>query len=255
MGILDLFGSRESREQASLKKLGQKITQKWGPAENRQKAIEQLGEMGTPAALATLCLRFTVRAEVGITDDEEKEQVRAMLVAAGPKALEPVREFLAVQESGVAWGLRVLASLAPREEVVGTVHALLQKLGREYTRDPEKKLVLLAWLREHPELASATPASGPARDEALLPLLEDFVDDVRIGAARAIAVAPPTDSGRDALIALLLRDRDNARVRGEALQALHELGADVKGHRPEVEALLVEPWYLDREGRVKRRGA
>jgi hypothetical protein len=80
------------------------------------------------------------------------------------------------------------------------------------------------------------------------------VDDVRIAAARALTVGAPSDAARDALIALLLRDRDNARVRGEVLQALHDLGADVKGHRTEVEALLVEPWYLDREGRVKRRG-
>jgi hypothetical protein len=255
MGILDLFGSRESREQASLKRLGQKITQKYGPAENRQKAIEQLGEIGTPAALKILCLRFTVRSEVGITDDEEKEQARAILAAAGPKALEPVREFLAEQESGVAWGMRLLASLASREELVGIVHALLQRLGREYTRDPEKKLVLLSWLREHPDLAGVTPAGGPSRDEALLPLLEDFVDDVRIGAVRALVQGPPSEPVREALIALLLRDRDNARVRGEVLQALHEMGADVKGHRNDVEALLVEPWYLDREGRVKRRGA
>ncbi len=255
MGILDLFGSRESREQASLKKLGQKITQKWGPAENRQKAIEQLGENGTPAALKVLCLRFTVRAEVGISDDDEKEQARSILVAAGPKALEPVREFLDEQESGVAWGLRVLASLAPPAELLGTVHSLLQKLGREYTRDPEKKMVLLSWLREHPDMAGLAPVGGPSRDEAVLPLLEDFVDDVRIGAARALTVGRQSDAARDALIALLLRDRDNARVRGEVFQALVDLGADVKGHRSEVEALLVEPWYLDREGRVKRRGA
>jgi hypothetical protein len=254
MGILDLFGSRESREQASLKKLGQKITQKWGPAENRQKAIEQLGELGSPAALKTLCLRFTIRAEVGIQDDEEKEQARAILVAAGPKVLGPVREFVAEQESGVAWGLRVMASLAPPEEVLATVLALLKKLGSEYTRDPEKKLVLLSWLREHPDLANRIPAGGPALDEAIVPLLEDFVDDVRIGAARALTIAPRSDLAREAILALLLRDRDNARVRGEALQALHELGADVKGHRNDVEALLVEPWYLDREGRVKRRG-
>jgi hypothetical protein len=255
MGILDIFGNRESREQASLKKLGQKITQKWGPAENRQKAIEQLGALGTEAALEVLCLRFTIRAEVGIQDDEEKEQARAILVAAGPKALGPVRKFLESQESGVAWGLRVLASLASPEELVGTVNALLLKLGREYTRDPEKKLVLLSWLREHPELAALEPAFGPPRDEALLPLLEDFVDDVRIGAARALTVGTPSEAAREALIALLLRDRDNARVRGEVLQALVDLGADVKGHRSDVEALLVEPWYLDREGRVKRRGA
>ena len=255
MGLLDLFGNRESREQASLKKLGQKITQKWGPAENRQKAIEQLGELGTPAALKVLCLRFTVRAEVGISDDDEKEQARAVLVAAGQKAVGPVCEFLQEQESGVAWGLRVLASLAPPEELLGTVHVLLQKLGREYTRDPEKKLVLLSWLREHPDLASLQPKGGPTRDEAVLPLLEDFVDDVRICAARALTLGPPSDAAREALIALLLRDRDNARVRGDVLQALHDLGADVKGHRADVEALLVEPWFLDREGRVKRRGA
>ncbi|MEI7705544.1 MAG: HEAT repeat domain-containing protein [Deltaproteobacteria bacterium] len=254
MGILDLFGSSASRDQATLRKLGQKITQKYGPAENRQKGIEQLGEIGTQAALKTLCLRFTVRAEVGITDDEEKEQARAVLVAAGPTALPAVREFLAEQESGVAWGLRVLASLAPPEELLGTVHTLLVELGRQYTRDPEKKLVLLSWLREHPDLASLTPVGGPMRDAAVLPLLEDFVDDVRIGAARALTVGTPTEAARDALIALLLRDRDNARVRGEVLQALHDLSADVKGHRNEVEALLVEPWYLDREGRVKRRG-
>ena len=83
MGIFDLFGSSESRDLASLKKLGQRITQKWGPAENRQNAIEQLGVIGSPAALKTLCLRFTVRSEVGIQDDEEKEQARAILVAAG----------------------------------------------------------------------------------------------------------------------------------------------------------------------------
>jgi len=65
---------------------------------------------------------------------------------------------------------------------------------------------------------------------------------------------PLTEPGRDALIQLLLRDRDNARVRGDVLQALCDLGAGVKGHRPAVEALLVEPFFLDKEGRVKRRG-
>ena len=62
------------------------------------------------------------------------------------------------------------------------------------------------------------------------------------------------EKARDALIQLFLRDRDNARVRGEVLEAMSALGADVKGHRPTVEALLVEPFFLDREGRVKKRG-
>jgi HEAT repeat protein len=129
------------------------------------------------------------------------------------------------------------------------VTTILQKLGREYTRDPEKKLVLLTWLREHHAGASSADVEA-----ALLPLLEDFSDDVRISAARALVSVSTGEHARDALIQLLLRDRDNARVRGEVLEALAALGADVKGHRPAVEALLVEPFYLDREGQVKKRG-
>ena len=69
-----------------------------------------------------------------------------------------------------------------------------------------------------------------------------------------MARQPPQEKARVALLELLVRDRDNARVRGEVLQALVELGADVKGYRPTVEGLLVEPWYLDKDGHVKRRG-
>jgi hypothetical protein len=251
MGLFDLFGSKES----AVRRLGQKLVQKYGPPEGRGKAIEQLAQMGTPEALATLCLRFTVRTDVGIQDDEEKDRVREILVEAGPAAAAPVREFLAQQESGVAWGLRVLAALVPPPELLGTVLALLRRLGQEYARDPEKKLVLLSWLQEHPDLLALAPAGGPTHGEALLPLLDDSVDDVRIGAARLVSRLPASEEGRAGLIALLLRDRDNARVRGEVLQALADLGADVKGHRPDVEGLLVEPFFLDREGRVKRRGA
>ncbi|MBI5070283.1 MAG: HEAT repeat domain-containing protein [Deltaproteobacteria bacterium] len=255
MGLFDLFGSKEERDRNALRKLGQKITERYGPAENRQKAIDQLASLGTPAALKTLCLRFTVRSEVGITDDEEKESVRRHLVAAGTGALAPVKEFLAEQEGGSSWGLRVLAELLPDAEVRSTAVALLAEAGRRYTRDPEKKLTLLAWLTEHHGGSAAAGAGADAATEAaILPLLEDFADDVRIRATRALSRLGAGEAGREALIQLLLRDTDNARVRGEVLQALCDLAADVKGHRPSVEPLLVEPFFLDREGRVKKRG-
>jgi hypothetical protein len=248
MGLFDLFGSKEDRERSTLRKLAKRITERYGPPENRQKAIEQLGEIGTPAALSTLCLRLTVRAEPGITDDEEKETARRILVDAGAAAVEPVVKFLRDQEAGIGWALRALAELAPEEKVVETVLAELSHLGRVYSRDPEKKLVLLTWLTEHHGGARSSELEG-----ALLPLLEDFSDDVRICAARALAALAPGERTREGLIQLLLRDRENARVRGEVLEALARLGADVKGYRPSVEALLVEPFFLDREGRVKRR--
>jgi hypothetical protein len=249
MGLFDLFASKEKRQEAQLRRLAKKVTEKYGPPENRQKAIDQLGDLGTPGALRTLCLRFTVRVDPGITDDEEKETVLQRLVEARDAAVEPLKEFVHGQEEGVSWGLRALAEILPPDRVLEVVRGELARLGREYTRDPDKKLVLLTWVREH-----HAGASGAALEDALLPLLEDFSDDVRLVAARAVAALGPGERGRDALIQLLLRDRDNARVRGEVLGALADVGADVKGFRPSVEALLVEPFFLDREGRVKRRG-
>ncbi len=255
MGLFDLFASRDERERNALRRLAQKVTQKYGPPENRQKVIQQLAQMGTPAAMKVLCLRFTVRADVGLHDDDEKEEARRILVEAGAASIAPVKEFLQEQESGVAWGLRILSALAPPDEVLATVVQLLVKLGREYTRDPEKKLVLLSWLNEHPDLLATATAGQPGGVEAaLLPLLEDFVDDVRIGAARVLARLPASEAAREALLQLLVRDADNARVRGEVLQALCDLGAGVRGYRPKVEALLVEPFFLDKEGHVKKRG-
>ncbi len=249
MGLFDLFGSREDRERNALRRLVKKVTEKYGPPENRQKAIDQLGHMGTPAALEALCQRFTIRADPGITDDEEKETARRILVEAGETAVGPLEQFLRNQESGIAWGLRALSDILPQERVSGLVLGELSRLSREYTRDPEKKLTLLTWLVEH-----HGGVQGEQVAAALLPLLEDFSDDVRIGALRALAALAPGEAAREGLIQLLLRDRDNARVRGEVLDALVRMGADVKGYRPSVEALLVEPFYLDREGNVKKRG-
>jgi hypothetical protein len=252
VGLFDLFGSREKRDAAALRKHAQRVTQKYGPAENRQASIAQLAKMGTPEGLSTLCLRFTVYSEPSITDAEEKETVRGHLVDAGEAAVGPVKEFLTRQEEGVSWGLRVLAALVPPADATAFVLALLRDLGRSYSRDPGKKLTLLGWLAEHHEGAAAPPRE--AVEEALLPLLEDFSDDVRIATVRLLPGFAPGETTRDGLVALLLRDRDNARVRREVLQALADLGADVKGHRPSVEPLLVEPFFLDREGRVKKRG-
>ena len=249
MGLFGLFGSKEEREQGALKKLEKKVTERYGPPENRQKAMQQLSDIGTPAALRTLCQRFTVRAEPGITDDEEKESVRQMLVDEGAEAVAPIELFVREEEDGLAWALRVLASIAPPDKVLAVVVGELRRLGTIYTRDPEKKLVLLTWLREH-----HAGAAGADVEAALLPLLEDFSDDVRITATRALVSVAPGEQARDALIQLLLRDRDNARVRGAVLDALATLGADVKGYRPTVEGLLVEPFFLDREGHVKKRG-
>jgi len=248
MGLFDLFASKEDRAQGALQKLQQKLLQKYGPPENRAKVIDQLYELGTPEALAVLCMRFTIRVDPTITDDDEKERVLRLLVEEGEEAVEPVRKFVRQHEEGIAWGVRALARILPAERLGAFVLEELTHLGQVYTRDPEKKLTLLTWLREHP-----AGVTGEAVEAAVLPLLEDFSDDVRITATRALAALAGGERTRAALIELLLRDKENLRVRGEIFEALAALGADVKGHRPSVEPLVAEPFYLDREGQVKKR--
>jgi hypothetical protein len=248
MGLFDLFASKEERAQGALQKLQQKLLQKFGPPETRANAIAQLAEMGTPEALGVLCMRFTISADPTITDADEKERVLNLLVDEGKGAVEPITQFVHRQEDGIAWGLRALAKILPSEALGAAVLGELTHLGQVYSRDPEKKLTLLTWLREHPG-----GVSGEAVEAAVLPLLDDASDDVRITATRALASLAGGEPTRDALIALLLRDTDNRRVRGEVFEALASLGADVKGHRPSVEPLIAEPFYLDREGRVKKR--
>ena len=186
MGIFDLFGSASEREQAQLKKLTRKLTEKYGPPENRQKAIEQLAELGTAAALQALCLRFTLHADPGQTDQDEKESVLGHLSDAGLGAVAPITAFIRESESGVAWGLRALAAAATPAEVLDVVVAELARLATVYVRDPEKKLTLLAWVKEHHH---GVEASG--LDAALRALLEDFSDpaysrDIVCAVARAV---------------------------------------------------------------------
>src|SRR5512145_1199247 len=136
MGLFGLFGTKEEREKNALQKLAKKLTERYGPPENRQKAIAQLGEMGTPAALETLCLRVTVRVEPGITDDEEKATARSILVEAGDVAVAPIERFVTAQEDGIAWGLRALAEVAP-DQVLTVVFKNVAATSEIYTRDPE----------------------------------------------------------------------------------------------------------------------
>ena len=217
MGLFDLFASKEERAQGALQKLRQKLLQKFGPPENRAKAIDQLLDLGTPEALQLLCMRFTISADPTITDAEEKERVLQLLVDEGEAAVEPIQRFVHQQEQGVGWALRALSRILSAERLGAVVLGELAHLGQVYSRDPEKKLTLLTWLREHP-----AGVGGEAVEAAVLPLLEDFSDDVRIAATRALAALAGGERTRAALIDLLLRDKENLRVRGEVFEALAE---------------------------------
>src|SRR3954462_1639296 len=242
MGLLDMFGI--GGPEARVRRLQKKASQKFGPPENRQGAIEELGALKTAAAVEALLTRYTFRVDPGITDDDEKAQVLALITQAGEAALPPVKQFISTRDE-ISWPLRALDGLLPEAEVVQFLVEVARKASGEYSRVPEKKVLLLHALSAH-----RSPAIAPA----VLPFLEDMDDEVQIAAAEVIA-RQQDPIGREPLIQHFLKAHEgsNARVREALAGVLAESAWDVKGYTPKVEAALPPAYKLDSKGRVQRK--
>ncbi|MHB8872322.1 MAG: HEAT repeat domain-containing protein [Myxococcaceae bacterium] len=242
MGILDIFGGGSEPEKAL--KLKPKITQKYGDPITRQKAISQLGEMKCPEAVSVLLARFTVNVEPQTTDADEKEHVFDLVCAFRQDAVPPVTEFLRKSEHASSWALRILDAIVPQTEVLGIVTDLLNKLGAEYTRDPEKKAVLLQYLegKDDPRIAPA-----------VLPFVDDMSDDVKITALKTLGPLK-YEAAREPILNVLTAEETGKRVRTAALAALCQGELGVQGYREKVEALIQDPFFVDKAGLVKKRG-
>ncbi len=241
MGILDFLGGSGP---AKALKLKAKVMQKYGDPVSRQKAIQQLGELHFPEAVTVLLSRFTITVEPQTTDADEKEQAFELVRSRGSAAVPSVTDFLARTDLASSWAVRLLAELLPEPEVVAVLVAQLQTLAQGYTRNPEKRLVLLNWLsgKDDPRIAPA-----------VLPFLEDMADDVRLAALRTLGPLkyPPA---REPMLQLLTAPETGRRVQVAAIEALAESGFGVQGFREKVEALAPEPFFVDKAGVLKRRG-
>jgi HEAT repeat protein len=248
MGLLELLGiggSKDEREARSVRKLQKKATEKYGPKENRQGAIEELGEMRTARAVEALLMRYTVRVEPGITDDEEKQRVLALVQQAGSGIAVPVLKSFVLGRDEISWPLKALSDLLPEPEMVGFLVEALRKAAGEYSRVPEKKVLLLLALAQH-QSRDAVPAA--------LPFLDDMDDEVQIAAAQAMAVQKD-ERAREPLIQQFLRAHEgsNARVREALAGLLADTQFDVKGYTPKMEAALPPAYKLDSKARVVRK--
>src|SRR5207302_8860123 len=127
MGFLDMIGM--GGPEGKIRRLSKKAMEKFGPPENRQGAIEELGGLKTEPAIDALLLRYTFRVDPGITDDEEKARVLALIVQAGEIALGPVKKFI-LGRAEISWPLRALGDLLPQAEV----RQLLVEVARKVRR-------------------------------------------------------------------------------------------------------------------------
>jgi len=235
-------GSREERETKRIKDLQKRAQETYGDPAARTRALEQLRDIGSPEAISALLQRFTVKTEPGITDAEEKEFTLSIVTSFGDAAVGPVEDFIRDYDS-VAWGVRCLEALVPQEHVVGTLTAVLDKLSREYSREPDKKVLLINHLGEH---HTGDPRVGPA----VRPFLEDPIDEVRVAALQVIVRQGDKDAGE--AIATCLVGAEAPRVRAAAASALADLAAPVPAMRDAVAAKLPAGYAVDAGGIVRR---
>lgn len=241
MGLLDMFGGGSPPQKAQ--KLKAKVTQKYGDPTTRQKAISQLAELDVPEAVQALLARFTISVEPQSTDADEKEHVFEVIKGKEKAAVAPVTDFLKRSDTASSWALRILEGVLPADEMLTLVVDYLQQLSGEYTRDPQKKIVLLHWLS-----GKNDPRVGPT----LVPYLEDAFDDVKVAAVSALAPLK-YEPAREPLLKLLTADDTARRVQTAVVAALQESEFGVQGFREKVEKLLTEPYFVDRAGVVKKR--
>lgn len=239
MGLLDFFGGGSGTK---VEKLQKAATQKYGPPENRQSALQELAKLATPEAYMAMLRRFAVHSEPTITDREEKEFVLGQLRSAGEKAKQPIKDFVRQSDSAINWALQALETLAQPAEVIEFCLETLGRIGPDYTRDPEKKTVLLKYLEE----SQPDPRiPGPVKA-----FLEDPADDVKLAAARVLTHHALPDV-RDALCEALVRDRETKRVLAGYCDALVELGLPLEQHLGTVGPLVARPYSVV-EGKVVR---
>jgi HEAT repeat protein len=242
MGLFDFFGGGTPADKA--RRLKPRVTQKYGDAATRQKAIDELGKLRSPDVVPVLMQRFTFAVEPQTTDADEKQAVFEFICALGADAVPPVKDFLTRNDVASSWALKILEAVLPEPEVIGIVTAELERLGAEYTRDPEKKEVLLHFL-EGKQDARIGPAAQP--------FLHDMSDDVKLCALKTIA-SVKYEPAREDLLRLLVAEDTAKRVQVACANALVETGFPVTGYREKVEARLPEGVYVDKSGVVKKRG-
>src|SRR5258708_7442149 len=117
MGLFDMLGigPKDEREQRAVRRLQKKVLEKFGPPENRQGAIDELGKLKSERAVEALLMRFTIRVDPGITDDDEKQHVLQLILDAEDAALPAIKRFILGRDE-ISWPLKALSDLLPEHE-------------------------------------------------------------------------------------------------------------------------------------------
>ncbi len=244
MGLFDFF-DKDKRRQRAIKKASARLTNAYMQGPDRMRGADTLLEFGTDEAIYGLLKRFTIRASNGVVDEEEKEQVLAMVVGLGEKAVPPIKRFIR-REDQIYQALQALSTILPEDKVVQVIGEVLDEIGPDYMRNPERKLHMVQHLAD---------IRGPETVRVLLPFLQDHDEGVRFQVIEGLRREGDEAAREPMLDAFCSEEESSLRIRKLILEVFEELGWKVKGFRGAVEALLPTGYVVEKSGKIKLRSA
>lgn len=158
-------------------KLRKKVLNMYGHPDDRRYAIVELSKLGAELAAKPLIERFTCRCENGTVDADEKQLVKDLLCNLGEATIDPLKAFLRNNDKDFNWPYRTLHDLLEHDALVEFLVELLNTIGPEYVRDPERKEQLMLVLKSFKEESIC---------KAILPYLGDDNETIRFVSADTV---------------------------------------------------------------------
>jgi HEAT repeat protein len=244
MGWLGLFGGSSDKKNArTIEKALTKIRNPHVQAQERQRVIEQLRDIGTPEAVDALLQRFTMRTPGAIVDEDEKRLAYESLLKLGDVCIEPIERFVRA-DPNIYWPLRALTEIAGDERAIDLILSALGGAEHGYNTETERREQLVANLREFTESDRVL--------EVLIQLTRDESIDVRISAIDGLAEFSSPEVPR-VLAECLSEPEQELRVRSTILDILAERQIPMGEYRQAVEPHLPSTLHLDDKGILVRK--
>ena len=230
-----MFGFSKDR---GLRRAMDKVMNKHAQSVDRFAAMEKLGREGSEEALYALTKRFGYKYDKTIEDQQEKQWVVDTLISKGESALPAVRRYMKEAQS-LHYPLIVVGRVASPAVALEVIDELLASEPPGYTRDPERRTDVIAWLGECDE------ASNEEVTRRCIPYLADFDENVRYKAVDSIALKPHVSAAGPLVDALVREEEESRRLRVRIGEVLAENQWDLGEKKSEVSALMEPGKALD----------
>jgi HEAT repeat protein len=214
-----------------LRRAIEKASSKHAQSVDRFAALEKLAKDGSSEALYALCRRFSFKYDKMIEDQQEKQWVLDTLVSEGEAALPAIRRYMAEAKT-LHYPLIVVGRVSGPATCFEIADELLASEPPGYTRDPERRTDIIAWLGE---LDDAEPREVCRR---VIPYLADFDENVRYKAADCIGLKPHEDAAEPLVAALVRPEEESRRLRVRIGEVLAENQWNLGKQKSEVSDLL-----------------